>query len=313
MNKIEISIVIATRHREEILWESVEKAYLAIKDKNAEIIVVNDGDTEIDVPLKLQDKIVYLNNPKRGVASARNLGALHAKGNTLFFLDDDMWLNKEAIDWIHSFIINGADKKAVYNINWEYPPKLSENLKHSKIGHYLLNSCYHTMWGRMHQSGQKPIKGFFRFDHAMSGALVLSKDVFIEIGQYNEAMIFQGEDIDLTNKLNKVLIPIYCVFDVTLHHNQQDRLEINSFLKRDAKGFASEFNAVKSQFIKPNNDIHYKGIKKILFDIFSRTEKMWMLFLKMTPNQTIFIPANNKLIGALASLQRYKQWKKILG
>ena len=141
----------------------------------------------------------------------------------------------------------------------------------------------------------------------------MSKKIFEETGRDNEAMIFQGEDIDVSNKVNNVSIPIYCVFDVTLHHNHQDRLEINSFLKRDSDGFESEFESVKSGFIKPNSDIRYKGVKRLMFECFGGTEKIWILFLKAIPNKKIFNPINNKIIGALGSLQRYKQWVKILG
>ncbi|MEO6838874.1 MAG: glycosyltransferase [Ginsengibacter sp.] len=313
MAEKDISIIIATRNREEILLQTLKKACLAIENTNTEVIVVNDGDFDLKLPKDILDKIQLYNNPKRGVTSARNFGADKAKGWILFFVDDDMWINCEVIDWINNFIIKSKNDEAVYNINWEYPYPLNDNLKRSKIGRYILNYKYHTMWGRMHQNGNEPKKGLYHFNSIASCSLLISKPVFKKIGGYNEAMIFQGEDIDLSNKLNNHSIPIYCVFDVTLHHNHQDRLEINSFLKRDSDGFESEFKAVKSGFIKPNSNISYKGMKKIMFQGFGATEKIWILFLKAIPNQKIFNSVNNKMIGALGSLQRYKQWVKILG
>jgi glycosyltransferase involved in cell wall biosynthesis len=313
MSKIDISIIIATRHRVEILWETVGKACEAIRNKNAEIIVVNDGDSTINIPNKYLNEIIYFDNPKKGVSSARNFGANKGNGTILFFIDDDMWINSEVIDWINFYLIKNENKEAVYNINWEYPPSLNEKLHNSKVGQYILRSGYHTMWGRMHQKGDKPVSGLHVYKIIGSCSLIMSKEIFITIGGYNEEMIFQGEDIDLSNKLNAYSIPIYCVFDITLHHNHHDRLEIDSFLKRESFGFESEFRAVKSEFIKPNSNITYKGVKKIFFELFCITEKIWILFLKTTPNQQLFIPLNNKIIGALGSLQRYKQWKKILG
>jgi len=313
MKTIDISIIIATRNREKILWETIEKACLSIKNKNAEIIVVNDGNVSLDIPTRILNEIICVNNPKRGVSSARNFGANNAKGSILFFIDDDMWINSGIINWINSFIIGQENFEAVYNINWKYPPTLNEKLLKSKIGKYIITHGYNTMWGRMHQNAEKPCAGLYPFTAISSCSLVISKKSFDKIGGYNEAMIFQGEDIDLSNKLNAYSIPIYCVFDVTLYHNHQDRLKIDSFLKRESRGFESEFNAVKSGFIKPNSHINYRSPKKMMFDFFWVTEKFWIFFLKALPNQHFLIPINNKLIGSLGSLQRYKQWKKIIG
>lgn len=313
MSKIDISIIIATRHRVEILWETVGKACEAIRNKNAEIIVVNDGDSTINIPNKYLNEIIYLDNPKKGVSSARNFGANKGNGTILFFIDDDMWINSEVIDWINFYLIKNENKEAVYNINWEYPPSLNEKLHNSKVGQYILRSGYHTMWGRMHQKGDKPVSGLHVYKIIGSCSLIMSKEIFIRIGGYNEEMIFQGEDIDLSNKLNANSIPIHCVFDATLYHNHQDRLEIDSFLKRNSDGFESEFKAVKSGFIEPLSNIKYRGIKKLMFNFFSLTEKEWIFLLKIIPNKPFFTSVNNKLIGYLESLQRYKQWKKIIG
>ena len=44
---IDISIIIASRHRETILWETVDKAIKSTNSKAVEIIVINDGDKTI--------------------------------------------------------------------------------------------------------------------------------------------------------------------------------------------------------------------------------------------------------------------------
>lgn len=313
MNGIDISIIIATRNREEVLLQTLEKACVATENTNAEIIAVNDGDIDLKIPQELFDKINLINNPKRGVTSARNLGADRANGSILFFVDDDMWINREIIDWINNFMMKPGNFESVYNINWEYPDTLNKELRTGKIGKYILKHNYNSMWGRMHQPGNEPKNGLYLFHGISSCSLVMSKMAFHKIGQYNEEMIFQGEDIDLANKINAHAIPIYCVFDATLHHNHRDRLEIDSFLNRNAEGFYSEFSAVKSGLIKPLSDIKYDGIKKQMFRLFSYTEKGWVFLLKIFPNNFFFNALNNRLIGFLESLQRYKQWKRIIG
>ncbi|MEO6188017.1 MAG: hypothetical protein ABIO82_04225, partial [Ginsengibacter sp.] len=59
MISAKISIIIATRHREKILWESVSKAVSAVRNRSAEIIIVNDGDIPLDVPSSIADEVWY--------------------------------------------------------------------------------------------------------------------------------------------------------------------------------------------------------------------------------------------------------------
>lgn len=312
MTDKKISIIIATRHREEILWETVRKACKVIQNKNAEIIIVNDGDSPLFIPTSIAPLVSYFDNSKKGVSSARNLGASKAKGDILFFVDDDMWINNEVIDWINLFVLKKENTGAVYFINWEYPPYLKNILTQTKIGRYLLSTNYHTLWGRLHKHASKPVSGLYQYNSLGSGSLIMHKKIFKKAGGYNEKMIFQGEDADLAGKFNESGIKIYVVFDITLYHNHSDRLEINNFLKRIYDGFGSEFNAAKAGMEIPLGQTTYKGFQKAAFEFSRRTEKGWISFLDFLPNNTIFTSFNNKLIGALGGLQRYKQWRNFI-
>ncbi len=309
MTEIKISIIIATRHREQILFETIEKAVKAIENKNAEIIIVNDGDTPLNIPDSLAQKISCFDNPQKGVSSARNFGASKANGEILFFVDDDMWINSEVVDWINSYVIEKGHTASVYYINWEYPPYLKDKLAETKVGRYLLSANYHTLWGRLHKNSPQPPSGFYQYDSLGSGSLVMHKKLFNKAGCYNEKMIFQGEDADLAGKFNESGIPIYIVFDITLYHNHCDRLEIHNFLKRIYDGFGSEFNAIKAGMEIPLAQTNYRGLQKNVFEFSRITEKGWILFLNSLPNYSFLAPLNNKLIGALGGLQRYKQWR----
>ncbi|MEO7960327.1 MAG: glycosyltransferase, partial [Ginsengibacter sp.] len=277
-----------------------------------EIIVVNDGDSTLEVPADLVNQIAYFENPGKGVSYARNFGVEKSSGELLFFIDDDMWINTNAIDWIRTYIFSQENKEAVYFLNWVYPEDLQESLSKSKIGRYLLDVNYHTLWGRLHKTGKAPVSGLQLFDFVGSCSLVISRKVFDKIGGYNKKMIFQGEDADLADKLNRITVPIYLVFDVTLQHNHADRLELDNFLKRIYDGFGSEYNALKAGIQLPLGHISYAGFKRHIFEMCRRTEKYWIILLNILPNGAAFTPINNRLIGALGGLQRYKQWKRII-
>ena len=311
MSTTDISIIIATRHREEILWTSVEKACLATEDRNAEIIIINDGDSPLNIPGSFTHKIYCFDNPKRGVSSARNFGVSKANGRVLFFVDDDMWINREIIDWININVAGKNKTEAVYFIDWEYPPYLKAKLAKSKIGRYLLCTNYHTLWGRLHKTFPKPVSGLYKYDSVGSGSLVMHKEIFIKTGGYNENIIFQGEDAEMAGKLNDLHVPIYIVFDITLYHNHSDRLEIKNFLRRSYDGFGSEFKAVNAGEVRPASHTNYNRLEKVLLEFSRITEKGWISLLKLLPNYGVVTPLSNKLIGALGGLQKYKQWRNI--
>lgn len=314
MTSIHISVIIPSRHREQMLWETVTKAVAAIENKHAEIIVVNDGDSPLTVPANLSTHIRYFDNPKKGVSSARNFGAAQALGNWFFFIDDDMWISAEAIDWISNNLSSPEAANAVYNLNWVYPPALNERLQHSKIGQYLFRAGYHTMWGRMGGEGPAPAAGLYIYPHKMIGScsFVIARQVFEQVDGYNEAVIFQGEDVDLAGKLIDNKITIYCVFGLTLFHNQEDRLEIITYLKRVANGYASEFKAVKEGLIAGDERPAYQGAAKWIYEFFRLTENAWVGLHRILPNWALFRPFNNRLIGMLSGLQRYKEWRRII-
>ena len=312
MNQPDISIIIATRNREKILWQTVQKAGEAVENKNAEIIVVSDDDSTLEIPGLLAGKIRYFDNPKRGVSSARNFGTLNAKGRILFFIDDDMGINSEIIDWINTNLVKKSNTDAVYLIDWEYPASLNKTLAQSKIGRYILSTGYNTMWGRMHQQGKKPAAGLYKYNVIGSGSLVLEKKLFEQIGMYNESIVFQGEDIDLSKRINDLSIPIFCVFDTTLYHNQEDRLDLNGYLQRDNNGYRTQFMAEKAGIIS-SSVTRYTRPVICIFEIFRVSEKAWIGLYKLIPNHQFFLPLTNRLTGILSGLQRYKQWRNIIG
>src|SRR5215470_13207942 len=87
------SIIIPTFNRMELLEGAVESVF-AQRCTDFEIIIVDDGsaDNTIDYLKSLGNRVNILLQRNRGPGSARNLGARHASGTYLAFLDsDDLW------------------------------------------------------------------------------------------------------------------------------------------------------------------------------------------------------------------------------
>ena len=305
----EISIIIPTKNRPKLLIVTVEKAVEAIGSLPIEIIVVNDGETLPNIS-QISCTLRFFNNPYRGVASARNYGVKQSNGRILFFIDDDMWINRPGLEWILKNFSFDENEKFVFNLNWEYPSELQKKLLNSKMGRYILANNYNTLWGRMHAVGVRPSSGRYKFSHIGSGSLVMKRDTFNFIGGYNEDFIFAGEDIEFSNRLNKHQIPIFCVFDITLFHNHSDRLDLDGHLDRESRGLHSLFTAEIMGLI-PKSPHNYLGLNGVLFRFVHLNEKFLIFMINVLPDYSFFIKLTNRLIGILTSLQGYKEWRKV--
>ena len=73
--------------------------------KNLEIIVVNDGSTDKNTIQIINEfeNIKLINQKNLGLPAARNNGAKFAKGNYLFFLDSDDWIENDSLNLIYKF------------------------------------------------------------------------------------------------------------------------------------------------------------------------------------------------------------------
>lgn len=120
-----VSVIIPTYNEEKVILECI----FSLKNqsiKDFEIIIVDDGST--DNTLEILSQINYSNlkilkQNHQGPAMARNLGAKHAKGKILVFVDADMTFDKEFLKNLINPIIdgktNGTFSKDEYVSNWD--------------------------------------------------------------------------------------------------------------------------------------------------------------------------------------------------
>src|SRR5882762_3330329 len=87
------SVIIPSYNRAILLRSAIESV-LSQRNRDFEIIVVDDGSSDgtLDYLKSLGAKITTVRQPNRGPGAARNLGARDATGTYLAFLDsDDLW------------------------------------------------------------------------------------------------------------------------------------------------------------------------------------------------------------------------------
>jgi len=107
--KVNISIIIVNYNVKKELFNSIKSVYASKPKVLFEIIVVdNDEVKTINHELnKKFPKVKYIKSPgNNGFGAGNNLGAKHAKGEYLFFLNPDTIVKPGAVDNLFSFIKN---------------------------------------------------------------------------------------------------------------------------------------------------------------------------------------------------------------
>jgi glycosyltransferase involved in cell wall biosynthesis len=108
----DVSVVIPTRNRWEVLERRGLKSAMSQRGVVVEVIVVDDGSELAPTSDTLQDPRLKLVRHERrlGVAAARNTGVCHAQGEWIAFLDDDdMWAPEKLISLVRAMTEARAD------------------------------------------------------------------------------------------------------------------------------------------------------------------------------------------------------------
>lgn len=184
MMETSISIVIPAFNEEQYIGKTLDhinsaRAYLKNKSERlVEIIVVDNASTDrtAEVAESLDAKVLY--EPVRNIGHVRNAGARLATGDTLVFIDADV-LVPETLLWRIGQAMDSPEC-AGGAVSIDHRPK------RTLIRLYL---------------------GFWRilgdlFDMAQGGTQFCRRNVFMELGGYDEAF-YMGEDVDFYWRLRK--------------------------------------------------------------------------------------------------------------
>lgn len=304
---MDLSIIIPTYNRNNILYKNIAVASNELNGINCEILLINDSKTNtVEAQQGWLSNIRIINNPRQGVASARNLGALLAKSDKLLFVDDDMVITRKAVERAISFL--SQNKDACLNIDWLYPAELNAQLKAYQFGRYLEHYGFTSLRGWMGPGFEWKENQMIPVS-AASYFLAITKSSFEKSGRYDENFPFAGfEDHDFAVRLQQNNIITYLDTSMMVWHNEADRVELNGWMQRKYRGGQTRKVAVMAG----HNDLilNYNNLKGNIYFILSKTEFMLNWALKAIPNNKVFDPLYFKIVNLLLGTNLYKGYTK---
>ncbi|GAA2903938.1 hypothetical protein GCM10010517_69950 [Streptosporangium fragile] len=151
-----------------------------------EIICVDDCSTDDSVRVARSLGVRVISTPRNsGVSVARNLGAAHARGDVLFFLDSDVALAPDAVASAVALLSSDPRIGAVCG-NYEPVPLNRDSL----VKEY--RTLYRHYWYRV---AEGPITGFLPV-----AIIAIPAAVWAEVGPWNPALL-QTEGADVGERL----------------------------------------------------------------------------------------------------------------
>jgi GT2 family glycosyltransferase len=197
-----ISVIIITWNRRRMLDKMLSYT-LEHNDAYEELILVDNGSTDGTSGF-VEDKFSSVNVVKlssnMGVPAARNVGALKAKHNLLFFLDDDGYFDFSSMGQLKRAFRQFNDLAAVGGKVFDIGSEIQVRPDFSDF---------------------RPAVSSFK--HALKfagGACLIRKDRFVEVGMFPEHFFYCCEEVDLSYRLMKRGYKIFqCDNAVLLHCN----------------------------------------------------------------------------------------------
>jgi glycosyltransferase involved in cell wall biosynthesis len=181
-----------------------------------EVIVIGDGDTDGSSQFAEELGAMVLRFPSPGgPARARNLGASHAKGEILFFVDADVTIPPDTVDRIRTIFQREPEIAALIGSYDDGPGDA-----------HFLSQYRNLLHHYVHQHGREEASTFW----GACGAI--RRDVFLAMGGFDETYIKPSiEDIELGYRLKKAGHSIRLCKSLQVKHWK--RWTVQSMLRAD--------------------------------------------------------------------------------
>jgi len=280
---MQLSIIIPTKDRGKVFDQALQSVLAAIDGLDAEVIVINDSKSSRPIIPPKFHNVKLMDNPKSGVASARNFGASLSQAELMLFMDDDFVIPPHSITRVIK--IAERDSKKIHLFSWIYPPTLQQRLTGLQFGRYLIQHGFTSVQGWLGDEWRD--EEVFELKDGASYFLPIRKSVFAAIGGYNEDFPHAGaEDYDFVQRAKETGIRFYLDKSCVLYHNEEDRIDLKNWLQRKKRN--GETIKLAFQLGHQTMSINYSPYKRFILKMLSHIKFLFFVFLNVIPNISFF-------------------------
>jgi len=276
MTKIRVSIIITYYSDKKKLFDTIESV-LHNKPKYAELIIIDNSESDTISDLKNNNKLIYIKSSKNGgYGAGNNLGAANARGEYLFFLNPDTRITNKTIPNLVQFFKN-TKKVGIVAPNLVDPkgnlfPQLGSN-ELGPISGMIALSFVNTVFPDNSIS-----RNYWLTDQDMTvdrevkvvpgSAFMIKKTIFKELHGFDEKFFLFFEESDICRRVRDLGYKIFFTAKSEVVHIWKfDNREESPILKK---------HFVHSRFYYFRK--HYGLLWAITVEIFTRMSRLLALF-----------------------------------
>jgi len=212
---ISVSIVVPTRNRASLLARALAslKAITIPRGLTCEIVVVDNASSDATAEEVLKASagspapIRYVCEKRTGVAQARNTGVSAAQGTWIAFFDDD---ETAAPDWLE-YLLLAAEVTGASCVGGAYRLDLSQD----ELSR--LSPTCRAILGEKQTSGG--LCRCTRRNRPGTGNALVSRDVFLRVGGFDEMLARGGSDWDFFARAERLGYQAWYTPDAIIYHH----------------------------------------------------------------------------------------------
>jgi len=189
----EISVVIPVYNAEKTLAATLDSLVKQRLDRrDYEILVIDNGSTDSSAEIIKSYPVIYLTEPKRGAAAARNTGVRNSKSPWIAFTDSDCIAYP---DWLTS-LLKAAHSSSADVIGGRVAPYRNSTM----VEKYLAARQNEILFPQKQAvNGEQ-----FAFRYVITANAMVRKSALEEAGMFDERFEYAvGEDVELGERLER--------------------------------------------------------------------------------------------------------------
>ncbi|MCH4551277.1 glycosyltransferase family 2 protein [Aestuariibaculum lutulentum] len=232
---MKLSIVILNYNVRYFLELCLKSVQAAVTDIDAEIIVVdnNSEDDSCKMVKELFPEVKLIENKENyGFSKGNNIGVAKAKGEYICILNPDTVVAEDTFSKLLSFADNTTDLGIVgcklINGVGEFLPESKRNVPYVKV-------AFKKMLGKpeLYYANHIDENAIGKAKILVGAFMLMKRDVFLQVGGFDEEYFMYGEDIDLSYSIYKAGYSNYYFGETTvLHYKGESTLRDKHYVKR---------------------------------------------------------------------------------